>query len=315
MLIFVKNPFFGFEKFIDFLNETKDVSSPIPKKIHYVWVGGPVPENIQKNIQEWQEKMPDYEIKKWDETNCNIKDNAFVRDAYRIKEWRFVSDWCRLEALDKEGGIYLDTDMKLNKSLEPLLTEDLILTFEHHNIFSAGIFAVKKHHPLIQKMKKYYRQQFNWSYSPNPTILTRMFWELEPFLKSYRIYPTNILMLDFKGGENIAEHMYNNGSAEYQACSEYAGHFQWVYVSQNAIHLKAGPLKEDAVEKLLILKEDNTYYEIKRKPDACYESTKGTGTFLKTDQSGAYSRLLITNEKNETKEFECTYNMCHPKGK
>lgn len=72
--------------------------------------------------------MPDYEIKKWDETNCNVNVYPFLKDAYAKKEWRFVSDWCRLVALKKEGGIYLDTDIYLNRLLTPLLTKDLILT-------------------------------------------------------------------------------------------------------------------------------------------------------------------------------------------
>ena len=140
-----------YNEIINFLYEKDILSSPIPKKIHYVWVGGEETADVKKIVASWKEKMPDYEIKKWDETTCNISANAFVREAYDKKMWRYVSDWCRLEALLNEGGIYLDVDTYINKSLKPLLKYDLVLTLERKESLSAGIIAVKKKSSIYKK--------------------------------------------------------------------------------------------------------------------------------------------------------------------
>jgi len=42
----------------------------IPKVIHYCWFGrNPKSEIIQKCIESWKEKCPDYEIIEWNEDN------------------------------------------------------------------------------------------------------------------------------------------------------------------------------------------------------------------------------------------------------
>ena len=72
----------------------------IPKIIHYCWFGGnPLPELAEKCIASWKKYCPDYEIKRWDESNFDINYNDYVREAYEAKKWAFVSDVVRLYAL------------------------------------------------------------------------------------------------------------------------------------------------------------------------------------------------------------------------
>lgn len=95
---------------------------PIPKKIHYVWLGGlPMPREIEGCIQSWSIHMPDYEIKRWDEMSIREIDNEFVHEAMAERKWAFASDVIRLYALYHYGGIYLDTDVEVMKSFDPLL--------------------------------------------------------------------------------------------------------------------------------------------------------------------------------------------------
>lgn len=55
----------------------------IPKVIHYCWFGGgKLDELSQRCIESWKEKLPDYEIKEWNESNFDIKINKFVNEAY-----------------------------------------------------------------------------------------------------------------------------------------------------------------------------------------------------------------------------------------
>ena len=84
----------------------------IPKIIHYCWFGGkPKPDCVVKCISTWRDKLPDYEIKEWNESNFNINCNEYVQKAHEMKKWAFVSDYARFYVLYNYGGVYLDTDV------------------------------------------------------------------------------------------------------------------------------------------------------------------------------------------------------------
>ena len=45
----------------------------IPKIIHYCWFGGsPEPDDVKQCIASWRKYLPDYKIKRWDETNYDV---------------------------------------------------------------------------------------------------------------------------------------------------------------------------------------------------------------------------------------------------
>lgn len=107
----------------------------IPKIIHYCWLGGkPLPRKHQKYIKSWKKHMPDYQIKCWNEENFDIKSNKFIHQAYNSGKYAFVADYIRLYALYTEGGIYLDTDVKVLKSFNPYLNYSFISSIEYHPI-------------------------------------------------------------------------------------------------------------------------------------------------------------------------------------
>ena len=94
----------------------------IPKVIHYCWFGGkPLPKTARKCLSSWKKMCPDYEIKRWDESNFDVNQNRFISTAYEAGAWAFVSDWARLKIIYDNGGIYLDTDIELLKTLDGLL--------------------------------------------------------------------------------------------------------------------------------------------------------------------------------------------------
>ena len=105
---------------------------PIPHIIHYCWFGGnEKPDNIKAFIKGWKEKLTDYTFVEWNESNFSIDDAPeYVKEAYSVKKYAFVSDVARLQALATYGGIYLDTDVMVFKSLEPLLSYSAFAGFE-----------------------------------------------------------------------------------------------------------------------------------------------------------------------------------------
>lgn len=105
----------------------------IPKKIHYCWFGGqPLPDKMKHFISTWHKYCPDYEFIKWDETNFDVSGSIpFVREAYELKKYAFVSDYARLQALYNEGGVYIDTDVELVKPLDPFLKNGFFTSVEY----------------------------------------------------------------------------------------------------------------------------------------------------------------------------------------
>ena len=89
----------------------------IPKKIHFVWVGGPLPAAQKRYIRTWKDQNPGYELVHWSESNIDFSIPA-IRTAHQQKRWSKVADIVRLMAVHEQGGIYLDTDFELRKPLE-----------------------------------------------------------------------------------------------------------------------------------------------------------------------------------------------------
>lgn len=97
----------------------------IPKVIHYCWFGNAeISEKNRKCIDSWKRFCPDYEIKRWDETNYDVSKNRYMKEAYECKKWAFVSDYARLDIVCRYGGIYLDTDVEIIKNLDDLLYQE-----------------------------------------------------------------------------------------------------------------------------------------------------------------------------------------------
>ncbi len=101
----------------------------IPKHIHYVWVGGPLPDAQCSYIDSWRATNPDYKFTLWNETNIDFSIDV-LRRAYNERKWAKVADIVRLVAIMRHGGIYLDTDIRLCKSLDPLLDRKCFFGFQ-----------------------------------------------------------------------------------------------------------------------------------------------------------------------------------------
>ena len=133
----------------------------IPKKIHYCWFGkNPMPKMVLKCIESWKKYCPDYEIIKWSEDNYDIESSCeFVREAYRQRKWAFVSDYARLDIIWQYGGICLDTDVELIKSLDVLIDSgNGFFGCEQIGSIATGLgFACKKGEPILKEMMDCYQ--------------------------------------------------------------------------------------------------------------------------------------------------------------
>jgi len=133
--------------------------SRIPKIIHYVWTGGaPLPELAERCMASWKEHMPDWEYMRRTEvsltqalskptsdivlrtaTGSPIEQSSspvkgrernwldymptYVKQAYEVRKYAFVSDYVRLWALEKLGGLYMDVDFMVYRPFDELMNK------------------------------------------------------------------------------------------------------------------------------------------------------------------------------------------------
>ena len=126
----------------------------IPKRIHYVWVGGPLPDAQRAYIDTWRDTNPGYELTLWNESNIDFSIDL-VRRAYNERKWAKVADIARLVAVLRHGGVYLDTDIRLCKPLDPLLTHKCFFGFQTEqptkDWVASGVFGAEPGHWFIAR--------------------------------------------------------------------------------------------------------------------------------------------------------------------
>ena len=136
----------------------------IPKIIHYCWFGrGQMPELVQTCITSWHTHMPEWDFRLWSEDNFDIPSAPqYVQEAYAAKKYAFVSDFVRLWALEREGGLYMDVDFEVYKPFDDLMEQyDAFAGYEgsKRTPVMMGVIAAKAHHPWIQGMMQTYESR------------------------------------------------------------------------------------------------------------------------------------------------------------
>jgi mannosyltransferase OCH1-like enzyme len=145
----------------------------IPKIIHYCWFGkGTMPELVQTCIASWHTYMPDWEYRLWDEASLSqtlspLKGGEdcwldivppYVKEAYEARKFAFVSDYVRLWALEREGGVYLDTDVEVLRSFDTLLNDTAFIGLEESLALLPGtcVMGCEAHCQWVQDMLSTY---------------------------------------------------------------------------------------------------------------------------------------------------------------
>ncbi len=132
----------------------------IPKIIHYCWFGrGQKSDFVNSCINSWRTILPDYEIKEWNEDNFDVNICKYTEQAYQARKWAFVADYARLYALYEFGGIYLDTDMMLYKSLDDFLDTEGFFGLESNDYIAMSPIGAIRHNSLIEAMKASYNDR------------------------------------------------------------------------------------------------------------------------------------------------------------
>ena len=215
-------------------------SNPTPKTLHYCWFGGaPLSERAEATITRWRELMPEYEIVRWDESNFDVNECAWTREAYKAKKWAFVSDYARFKVLYDNGGTYMDIGSELLKSIDPLVEVSGFTArdWEARAVNPGLVLSAGAHRSLLVEVLETYRglefedsTEFLYEHTVNRVfagVLGRygyrsgvdVLWEHDGF----RVYPSEYFCpkLDF-GGFRCTENTYSThvGTASWTPAGE-----------------------------------------------------------------------------------------------
>lgn len=84
----------------------------------------------------------------------------FVKRAIADGKWAFAADWARFLALEREGGFYLDYDVELVSSLDPLRERGPFVAGQWMPNGSVGlepaVLALEKGSPIAEMMLAHY---------------------------------------------------------------------------------------------------------------------------------------------------------------
>lgn len=134
----------------------------IPKIIHYCWFGrGEMPQLAKDCIASWHKYMPDWEYVLWNEDNFDVNSVPYTKEAYEAKKYAFVSDYVRLWALERVGGVYLDADVEVFKAFDDLLDNRAFAGFEGSKYLPVGtcVMATEANGEWVSEMLKAYLER------------------------------------------------------------------------------------------------------------------------------------------------------------
>ena len=196
----------------------------IPKIIHYCKFGnGDTAETFNQCYLSWKKYAPDYKIIEWNESNCDIKDNPILENAYSQQDWTILSEYFRLKALKNYGGIALDSDMELLKPLDELRCDSFFLAFETSNMVQAGIIGAEKNCIFIERLLTTYKASELLENKDFPEMLLKEkmlrvllgeggFYQngkTQHLRNGGKIYSANVLTINVHDGNCIVKHHYD----------------------------------------------------------------------------------------------------------
>lgn len=130
----------------------------IPKIIHQIWLGSPLPARYKEIQKSWATHHPDWEYRLWTDADAKVfpmKNRALFDSA---TNWGEKSDIFRYEILAQFGGLYVDTDFECLRSFDILHKlcdfyiglDTIEKQFQSPRLLN-GLLACSPHHPILER--------------------------------------------------------------------------------------------------------------------------------------------------------------------
>ena len=124
---------------------------PIPRVIHHVWVGGPIPEPLVACIDTWPRLHPGWDHRVWRDGDLDWLENQelFDRaDDITPHHGQLRADIARYEILHAFGGVYVDCDMEARRPIDDLLDDGCFAAWEDDEYVNNAVLGSVPGHPL-----------------------------------------------------------------------------------------------------------------------------------------------------------------------
>ena len=192
----------------------------IPRKLHIIWIGTPIPNYLTENMLRWGELMPDWDIYLW--KHENITEEHFPTDIIErinmCEKYAQRADIMRCFIIEKYGGFYVDADITPHRSLEPLrfMRSDVILCHDNAvtwDFIMNSFFGVTQNHPLMKTACELCRTTSinvgNISHYTGPGLLgVAVAKTPPPDGRKYLLLSTEYFYLNKWNNNRFGEHLY-----------------------------------------------------------------------------------------------------------
>lgn len=120
-----------------------------------------MPELALKCIASWHKYLPEYEYKLWNEDTFDINSVPYVKEAYEARKFAFITDYIRLWALNKFGGIYMDTDVEILRPLDEFMKLPAFTGYEASSSMApvTGLMASAANGVWVKEQLAYYENR------------------------------------------------------------------------------------------------------------------------------------------------------------
>ena len=132
------------------------------KMIHAIWLGEKLTPLAHVCIDDW--KKQGYTFKLWTEKDPEIIEwielCEFTRECYQRKLYAFVSDYLRLKVLQHSGGLYLDTDVTIQKNPFELFSGyKFVAGYESEGVLGTAVIYAEKDSTILESVISFYEKK------------------------------------------------------------------------------------------------------------------------------------------------------------
>lgn len=134
----------------------------IPQIIHYCWFSGEkYPPQIKTCIKSWHKHLKGYDFVLWNGNRFDFNSVPFVKKCIEMRKWAFAADYIRLYAVYTMGGIYLDSDVMVQKNFDSLLNHNAFWGIDANDsqdyaFPEAAVFGAEKGFQPLKEMMSFY---------------------------------------------------------------------------------------------------------------------------------------------------------------
>lgn len=130
----------------------------IPRHLHVIWVGPPMPTDLAANLTEWRRLHPAWDVTVWGDDDLawlqhrdlyDQADRLVPRDAVG----QFRSDIARYEILRRHGGLYVDCDTHPLRPVDDALDGlDAFAAAENRRFVGNTYLGCTPGHPVMAEL-------------------------------------------------------------------------------------------------------------------------------------------------------------------